>query len=330
MTLDQAFWTLGIKDRNITEAELKKIYRKNLRLVHPDAATSDMQDLANEKASELNEAYDIIHKYRESQNWSVSGSSSGTYGQSSTRDNTDYREATNRAKQASSENSGERARQAQERARREAYERAEREAYERAEREAYERARQAAEAERNRDHSKDTFTPQQAYEKIKGTKLLAKTLFFAFVSFAAILSIYEWLVSADKANYIIRNCSSYLTLLSFYLAIAIVVRLWKQLSFNWGCIGIGIKVILAALLLDWITLLAEKLIINLGVVGMAAIVVILLVFDRNTVKKAIHIRKDNPYPPEKKIAEIFLAVYCFSTIIAIIWIVLRIIAGLLL
>lgn len=109
-------------------------------------------------------------------------------------------------------------------------------------------------------------------------------------------------MSDDKINYIIRNCTTYVALLSFYLVTTTIVWLWKRITFDWGCIGIALNVLLAALVFDWLTFLAEKLIINLGVIGMAAMVLIQLFFDRDTVKRAIHYRKDNPYPPEKKIA----------------------------
>ena len=131
---------------------------------------------------------------------------------------------------------------------------------------------------------------------------MAQTIFFTLCSFAVLLSVYEWLMSDDKINYIIRNCTTYVALLSFYLVATTIVWLWKRITFDWGCIGIALNVLLAALVFDWLTFLAEKLIINLGVIGMAAMVLIQLFFDRDTVKRAIHYRKDNPYPPEKKIA----------------------------
>ena len=107
MTLEQAFWTFGIKDQNISEAELKTIYKKTLKLVHPDATTDDIQDIAEEKTRELIEAYDMIRKYRESQNWSTSESSAETYEQSgATRrkngfaENNAQRESAEHARQA--------------------------------------------------------------------------------------------------------------------------------------------------------------------------------------------------------------------------------------
>ena len=66
---------LGISP-NASDDEVKRAYRDLTRKYHPDANVNNpLADLAEEKFKEVQEAYDLIMKERES-----SGSGYGTYG----------------------------------------------------------------------------------------------------------------------------------------------------------------------------------------------------------------------------------------------------------
>jgi curved DNA-binding protein CbpA len=63
MTSEQAFEILGIKDRNITEASLKKAFYSAARKTHPDSNPDD--EAAQEKFNRIREAYDVLVLYLE-------------------------------------------------------------------------------------------------------------------------------------------------------------------------------------------------------------------------------------------------------------------------
>ena len=47
-------------DRNATEEEMKRVYRKLARKYHPDLQTAKDKKEAEEKFKELNEAYEVL------------------------------------------------------------------------------------------------------------------------------------------------------------------------------------------------------------------------------------------------------------------------------
>ena len=61
MTSEQAFKILGIKDRNIDEALLKKAFHSAARKNHPDSNPKDAQ--AQAKFHQINEAYEVLREY---------------------------------------------------------------------------------------------------------------------------------------------------------------------------------------------------------------------------------------------------------------------------
>ncbi len=61
MTSEQAFKILGIKDRNIDEASLKKAFHSAARKTHPDSNPKDAQ--AKAKFHQINEAYEVLRAY---------------------------------------------------------------------------------------------------------------------------------------------------------------------------------------------------------------------------------------------------------------------------
>ena len=61
MTSEQAFKILGIKDRNIDEASLKKAFHSAARKTHPDSNPKDAQ--AQAKFHQINEAYEVLREY---------------------------------------------------------------------------------------------------------------------------------------------------------------------------------------------------------------------------------------------------------------------------
>ncbi len=61
MTSEQAFKILGIKDRNIDEASLKKAFYSAARKTHPDSNPKDAQ--AQAKFHQINEAYEVLREY---------------------------------------------------------------------------------------------------------------------------------------------------------------------------------------------------------------------------------------------------------------------------
>jgi curved DNA-binding protein CbpA len=76
---------LGVSP-SATDEEIKVAYRQLAKKYHPDRYRGhDLQDLAGEKLKQINEAYDIIQKERQSGHYSASGagpSSSGSYSSS--------------------------------------------------------------------------------------------------------------------------------------------------------------------------------------------------------------------------------------------------------
>jgi len=73
---------LGVSE-NATDEEINDAYKALVKKYHPDKyANSDLADLANEKMSEINVAYDEIKKMRK-EGRSYSGSSSSSSGYSS-------------------------------------------------------------------------------------------------------------------------------------------------------------------------------------------------------------------------------------------------------
>jgi curved DNA-binding protein CbpA len=66
MTSEQAFEILGIKDRNITEASLKKAFYSAARKTHPDSNPDD--EAAQENFNRIREAYDVLCLYLEYEN----------------------------------------------------------------------------------------------------------------------------------------------------------------------------------------------------------------------------------------------------------------------
>lgn len=71
---------LGVSP-NATDAEIKKAYRDLAKKYHPDRYSGhDLEDLAGERLKEINEAYDIIQKQRQTGGGSsYSGATGGSY-----------------------------------------------------------------------------------------------------------------------------------------------------------------------------------------------------------------------------------------------------------
>jgi molecular chaperone DnaJ len=68
---------LGVSP-SATDEEVKAAYRQLAKKYHPDRYRGhDLQDLAGEKLKQINEAYDIIQKERQSGHYSNSGAGSG-------------------------------------------------------------------------------------------------------------------------------------------------------------------------------------------------------------------------------------------------------------
>ncbi len=66
MSLNKAFALLGIDD-NSTNDQIKDAYKRRIREYHPDkvaALGSDLQELAERKTIEINEAYQFLKKFR--------------------------------------------------------------------------------------------------------------------------------------------------------------------------------------------------------------------------------------------------------------------------
>ena len=78
---------LGVSE-NATDEEINNAYKELVKKYHPDKyANSDLADLANEKMSEINVAYDEIKRMRkEGRSYSGNTGSSGSYSSSANYD----------------------------------------------------------------------------------------------------------------------------------------------------------------------------------------------------------------------------------------------------
>ena len=70
---------LGVNE-NATDEEITKAYKELVKKYHPDKyANSDLADLANEKMTEINVAYETIQKMRK-EGWGSGTENGGSYG----------------------------------------------------------------------------------------------------------------------------------------------------------------------------------------------------------------------------------------------------------
>lgn len=76
MTSEQAFEILGIKDRNIDEASLKKAFHNAARKTHPDSNPSD--ETAKARFHRINEAYEVLCAYLEYEKKHMNSKAFGT------------------------------------------------------------------------------------------------------------------------------------------------------------------------------------------------------------------------------------------------------------
>jgi molecular chaperone DnaJ len=71
--------TLGV-DRNASEEELKKAYRKLARQYHPDLQTGDQKKTAEDKFKEINEAYEVLSDQEKRRRYDMFGHAGAAQG----------------------------------------------------------------------------------------------------------------------------------------------------------------------------------------------------------------------------------------------------------